>query len=46
MVIYLADTHQVVTINVFTNPQTGRPLASDDVGRQPLSTGVPSMVAT
>jgi gamma-glutamyltranspeptidase/glutathione hydrolase len=58
MVIYLARTHQVVTINgretcpqactptMFTNPQTGQPLSYDYASDQPLATGVPSMVAT
>ena len=58
MVIYLAKTHQVVTINgretcpaactpaMFTDPATGQPLGYDDASDQPLATGVPSMVAT
>ena len=58
MVIYLARTHQVVTINgretcpractpgMFTDPKTGQPLGYDYASDQPLSTGVPSMVAT
>jgi gamma-glutamyltranspeptidase / glutathione hydrolase len=58
MVIYLAKTHQVVTINgretcpgactpaMFTDPTTGRPLGYDYASDQPLATGVPSMVAT
>jgi gamma-glutamyltranspeptidase/glutathione hydrolase len=58
MVIYLAKTHQVVTINgretcpsactptMFTDPKTGQPLGYDDASNQPLATGVPSMVAT
>jgi gamma-glutamyltranspeptidase/glutathione hydrolase len=58
MVIYLARTHQVVTIDgrencpqactptMFTDPQTGRPLGYTYASDQPISTGVPSMVAT
>ncbi|HWG62447.1 MAG TPA: gamma-glutamyltransferase [Streptosporangiaceae bacterium] len=58
MVIYLARTHQVVTINgretcpqactpsMFTDPKTGKPLDYVYASEQPLSTGVPSMVAT
>ncbi len=58
MVIYLARTHQVVTINgretcpqactptMFTDRQTGQPLNYDYASGQPLATGVPSMVAT
>ena len=58
MVIYLAKTHQVVTINgretcpaactktMFTDPKTGQPLGYDYASDQPLATGVPSMVAT
>jgi len=58
MVIYLARTHQVVTINgretcpgactptMFTNPKTGQPLGYDYGSNQPLATGVPAMVAT
>jgi gamma-glutamyltranspeptidase / glutathione hydrolase len=58
MVIYLAKTHQVVTIDgrencpaactptMFTDPQTGQPLGYDYASDQPLATGVPSMVAT
>ena len=58
MVIYLARTHQVVTINgretcpaactptMFTDPTTGQPLGYDYASDQPLATGVPSMVAT
>jgi len=58
MVIYLARTHQVVTINgretcpaactptMFTDPATGQPLGYDYASDQPLATGVPSMVAT
>ena len=58
MVIYLARSHQVVTIDgrencpaactatMFTDPQTGQPLNYTDASDQPLATGVPSMVAT
>jgi gamma-glutamyltranspeptidase/glutathione hydrolase len=58
MVIYLARSHQVVTIDgrencpractpaMFTDPQTGKPLGYTYASDQPLSTGVPSMVAT
>jgi len=58
MVIYLARTHQVVTINgreacpqactptMFTSRQTGQPLGYDYASDQPLATGVPAMVAT
>jgi gamma-glutamyltranspeptidase / glutathione hydrolase len=58
MVIYLAKTHQVVTINgretcasactptMFTDPKTGQPLGYNYASDQPLATGVPSMVAT
>src|ERR1700722_13902633 len=58
MVIYLAKTHQVVTIDgretcpgactptMFTDPKTGQPLGYDYASSQPLATGVPSMVAT
>ena len=58
MVIYLAKTHQVVTIDgrencpaactqtMFIDPKTGQPLGYDYASDQPLSTGVPSMVAT
>jgi gamma-glutamyltranspeptidase/glutathione hydrolase len=58
MVIYLAKTHQVVTIDgredcpaactatMFTDPATGKPLGYDYASDQPLATGVPSMVAT
>ena len=57
MVIYLARTHQVVTLDgrencpqactpgMFTDPQTGKPLGYTYASDQPLSTGVPSMVA-
>jgi gamma-glutamyltranspeptidase/glutathione hydrolase len=58
MVIYLAKTHQVVTIdgrencpaactpNMFIDPTTGKPLGYTYASDQPLATGVPSMVAT
>ncbi len=58
MVIYLARSHQVVTIDgretcpaactstMFIDPKTGQPLDYDYASDQPLSTGVPSMVAT
>jgi gamma-glutamyltranspeptidase/glutathione hydrolase len=58
MVIYLAKTHQVVTIDgrencpaactatMFTDPKTGQSLGYDYASDQPLATGVPSMVAT
>jgi gamma-glutamyltranspeptidase/glutathione hydrolase len=58
MVIYLAKTHQVITINgretcpaacttnMFIDPATGQPYGYDYASDQPLATGVPSMVAT
>ena len=58
MVIYLARTHQVVTIDgrencpqactttMFIDPKTGQPYDYDYASDQPLATGVPSMVAT
>jgi gamma-glutamyltranspeptidase/glutathione hydrolase len=58
MVIYLARSHQVVTIDgretcpgacttmMFTDPKTGQPLNYTNASDQPLATGVPSMVAT
>ncbi|HET6189302.1 MAG TPA: gamma-glutamyltransferase, partial [Trebonia sp.] len=58
MVIYLAKTHQVITIDgrencpaacttsMFIDPTTGQPLGYDYASDQPLATGVPSMVAT
>src|SRR6201999_104222 len=58
MVVYLAKTHQVITIDgrencpaactttMFIDPKTGQPLGYDYASDQPLSTGVPSMVAT
>ena len=54
MVIYLAKTHQVVTIDgretcpgactptMFVDPATGQPLGYDDASDQPLATGVPA----
>src|SRR5450755_592125 len=57
MVIYLARTHQVVTIDgrencpqactttMFIDPKTGQPYDYDYASDQPLATGVPSMVA-
>ena len=58
MVIYLAKTHQVITIDgrencpractttMFIDPKTGKPYDYDYASYQPLSTGVPAMVAT
>jgi gamma-glutamyltranspeptidase / glutathione hydrolase len=58
MVIYLAKTHQVITIDgrencpaactatMFTDPKTGQSLGYDYASDQPLATGVPSNVAT
>ena len=58
MVIYLAKTHQVVTIDgrencpaactptLFIDPKTGQLYGYDYASDQPLATGVPSMVAT
>jgi gamma-glutamyltranspeptidase / glutathione hydrolase len=58
MLIYLAKTHQVITIdgremcpagcnpNFFLDPTTGKPLAFEDARRSGLSVGVPGMVAT
>jgi gamma-glutamyltranspeptidase/glutathione hydrolase len=58
LVIYLAKTHQVVTIDgretcpsactptMFTDQKTGQPLGYTYASDQPLATGVPSMVAT
>jgi gamma-glutamyltranspeptidase / glutathione hydrolase len=58
MVIYLARSHQVVTIDgretcpgactttMFTDPRTGQLLNYTHASDQPLATGVPSMVAT
>ncbi|MFL6161268.1 MAG: gamma-glutamyltransferase [Jatrophihabitantaceae bacterium] len=58
MLIYLAKTHQVISIdgremcpaactpNFFIDPNTGKPLAFEDARRSGLSVGVPGMVAT
>ena len=58
MVIYLARTHQVVTIDgrencpaactpgMFLDHKTGQPLDYFFASDQPLATGIPSMVAT
>jgi gamma-glutamyltranspeptidase / glutathione hydrolase len=58
MVIYLARSHRVVTIDgretcpsactssMFIDPKTGQPEDYDYASDQPLSTGVPGMVAT
>jgi len=58
MVIYLARTHQVVTIDgremcpsactpqLFIDPSTGKPLAFEEARHSGLSVGVPGMVAT
>ncbi|MEP7178579.1 MAG: gamma-glutamyltransferase [Pseudonocardiales bacterium] len=58
MVIYLAKTHQLVTIDgremcpaactsrLFIDPATGKPLAFEDARHSGLSVGVPGMVAT
>jgi gamma-glutamyltranspeptidase/glutathione hydrolase len=58
MVIYLAKSHRVVTINgretcpaactsgMFTDPKTGKPQDYNYESEQPVSTGVPGMVAT
>jgi gamma-glutamyltranspeptidase/glutathione hydrolase len=58
MVIYDARAHRVITIDgretcpaactskLFINPVTGKPRDYDNASEQPLSTGVPSMVAT
>jgi gamma-glutamyltranspeptidase / glutathione hydrolase len=58
MVIYNARTHRVVTLDgretcpaacsptMFVDPATGKPLDYTYASDQPLSTGVPSMVAT
>jgi len=58
MVIYLASTHQVVTIDgretcaaactpqLFIDPATGQPLAFEEARHSGLSVGVPGMVAT
>ncbi len=58
MVIYNAHTHRVTTIDgreacpsactstMFVDPKTGQPMDYMTASDQPLSTGVPSMVAT
>jgi gamma-glutamyltranspeptidase/glutathione hydrolase len=58
MIIYDAKTHRVTTIDgretcpaactstLFVNPKTGKPMDYENASSQPLSTGVPSMVAT
>ena len=58
MVIYLAKTHQVVTIDgrekcpaacstqLFVDPTTGKPFAFEEARHSGLSVGVPGMVAT
>jgi gamma-glutamyltranspeptidase / glutathione hydrolase len=58
MVIYLAKSHRVVTVDgretcpractpaMFIDPKTGQPLGYDYASDQPLATGIPSMVAT
>ena len=58
MIIYNAKTHKVTTIDgretcpaactrkLFVNPRTGKPMSYESASSQPLSTGVPSMVAT
>ncbi len=58
MLIYLAHQHRVITLDgrencpaactptMFTDPTTGKPLNYTYASDQPLSTGVPSMVAT
>jgi gamma-glutamyltranspeptidase/glutathione hydrolase len=58
MVIYLAKTHKVVTIDgremcpaacssqLFIDPATGQPLAFEEARHSGLSVGVPGMVAT
>jgi gamma-glutamyltranspeptidase/glutathione hydrolase len=58
MAIYLAKTHQVVTIDgremcaaactpqLFIDPATGKPLAFEDARHSGLSVGVPGTVAT
>ena len=58
MVIYLARSHQIVTIDgrekcaaactsqLFIDPSTGKPLAFEDARHSGLSVGVPGMVAT
>jgi gamma-glutamyltranspeptidase/glutathione hydrolase len=58
MIIYDAKTHRVTTIDgretcpaactskLFVNRRTGKPMDYENASSQPLSTGVPSMVAT
>jgi gamma-glutamyltranspeptidase / glutathione hydrolase len=58
MIVYDARTHRVSTIDgretcpaactskLFVNARTGKPMGYDNASSQPLSTGVPSMVAT
>jgi gamma-glutamyltranspeptidase/glutathione hydrolase len=58
MIVYDAKTHKVTTIDgretcpaactgkLFVNPATGKPMDYETASSQPLSTGVPSMVAT
>ena len=58
MIVYDAKTHKVTTIDgretcpsactskLFVNPKTGKPMDYETASSQPLSTGVPSMVAT
>jgi gamma-glutamyltranspeptidase/glutathione hydrolase len=58
MVIYLAKTHQVVTLDgremcaaactpqLFLDPATGKPLAFEEARHSGLSVGAPGMVAT
>jgi gamma-glutamyltranspeptidase/glutathione hydrolase len=58
MIVYNARTHRVSTIDgretcpaactrkLFLNPKTGKPMDYENASSQPLSTGVPSMVAT
>jgi gamma-glutamyltranspeptidase / glutathione hydrolase len=58
MIVYNARTHRVSTIDgretcpaactskLFIDPKTGKPMDYDNASSQPLSTGVPSMVAT
>ncbi len=58
MAIYLASTHQIVTIDgremcpaacttqLFIDPATGQPLAFEEARHSGLSVGVPGMVAT
>jgi gamma-glutamyltranspeptidase/glutathione hydrolase len=58
MIVYDAKTHKVTTIDgretcpaactskLFVNAKTGKPMDYENASSQPLSTGVPSMVAT